>query len=269
MDCTLSRTHEDPTWKASCGLQRAGPRWTGIIQGPLNGSRLTFSNTHKQKHIEGGILSPLSMLSEIPSCNSDAATTNENCKAISKKISLPLPFTLISYTQDPISFTIGSQWDERTKSIARGSELVIAACGIGPAKKPDETSPLLYFRKTMDCKWRDQTLNSAVPDFSTTLAVNCQSPVTSGILQVNTGSIQCELRQKDSKEKLAITDSIPVVCIPANGKPGTPESIDPITCLADNRIGFTTQSELREKRKAPRNTKTTPSARSATGANGT
>lgn len=268
MDCTLSRADTDPTWKASCGLQRAGPRWTGLIQGPLAGSRLLFSATQKRKSIEGGILSPLSMLSEIPFCNIAASAENETCKIISKKISLPVPFELISYGQDPIAFTIGSQWDAGRNSILRGTELVIAACGTGPAKNPDETSPLLYFRKTMDCKWNDHPMQPSAPDRNVTLAVNCQAPATSGILTVNTGNIRCEVRQKSPQAKPFLTDSIPVICIPPQGKSGSTEPIDPITCLADNRIGFTTQTELREKIKTPGSRKNAPASKSSAGSNG-
>lgn len=243
MDCTLARDASHDTWKASCGVKRFQSRWTGFIQGPLLGSKLSFSNSQRKKVIEGGILAPLSLLSEIPSCHLASSATNETCKLISKKISLSLPFELTDYSQDPIAFTINTE---------DGSELKIAACGVGPDKKTDETAELLRFKRNMDCTWSAPLTHP--------IAINCKSPNGDGILQVNSGNIRCELRQKKSQEKAIVTDVIPVVCLNA---------IDPISCLGDDRVGFTTQAELRGKIKAPQPTKTLPSAKGAAGINGT
>lgn len=258
LDCTVSHEEVDNAWKGSCGLQRGGPQWTGFIQGPLSGAHLSFANAKEKKIIEGNLLTPLSTLAEIPSCQSPTSISSETCKLISEKISLPLPFKLLAYSQDPISFTVGSQWDPKAKKIASGSELTIAACGIGNGKKIDETAPLLYFRKTMDCRW------DKPPDHP--FAVNCKAPATGGVLQVSSGNIHCELRQKKISESTVVTDLIPVVCIPPGN--AARKSLDPITCLGDDRVGFTTQTELREKMRTPISSKVLQSVKGASGING-
>ncbi len=289
MDCTLAREPADVTWKASCGIQRAGPHWTGYIQGPLGGSRLTFGGK-KKKTVEGATLAPLALLSEIPSCVGERADTVRVCALIAKKIALALPFELTAYVQDPIAFTIGSAWDEKSNTIARGSELTIAACGVGPEKKPDESAPLLYFKKTMQCRWNAPMADTLVPDFNPTLAINCKAPTTGGVLEVASGTIRCENSPKTASvnpdlkmtpgpdaspdpaalpEPVVVSDPIPVVCIPSKGANNTAGSTDPITCLGDDRIGFTTQAELREKLKAPRPAKSPPASKGAAGINGT
>jgi len=242
MDCTLSRDAFHDAWKASCGVKRIQSRWTGYIQGPLSGSKLIFSNAQRKKVIEGGILAPLSLLSEIPSCHLESSATNETCKLISKKISLSLPFELTDYSQDPIAFTITTE---------AGSDLKIASCGAGPDKKIDETAELLRFKKTMDCTWNAPLTHS--------LAINCKSPKGDAILEVNSGNIRCELRQKNQAKAL-VTDVIPVVCLNA---------IDPISCLGDDRVSFTTQAELRAKIKAHHPKKSAPDSKGAAGINGT
>lgn len=243
MDCTLSHDASHGAWKASCGTKRIQSRWSGFIQGPLSGSKLTFMNGQRKRIIEGGILAPLSLLSEIPSCHLGEFAANETCKLISKKISLPLPFELTAYTQDPIAFTIITP---------SGSELKIFACGAGSEKKIDETAGLLHFKKTMNCTWNAPLTHS--------IAVNCKSSTGDGILEVNSGSIRCELRKKNTSEKLLVTDLMPVVCLNA---------IDPVACLEDNRVGFTTQAELRSKIKTAPPMKTTPNSKGAAGINGT
>jgi hypothetical protein len=200
--------------------------------------------------------------------------TSSTCAQISKKIALPLPFELTAYTQDPIAFTIGSAWDEKSKTIAHGSELTIAACGVGPEKKPDESAPLLYFKKTMQCHWNGPANAPLVPDFSPTLAINCKAPTTGGVLEVASGSIRCENLPKPESSgtpnvPIVVSDPIPVVCVPAAGAKIAAGSTDPITCLGDDRIGFTTQTELRAKLKPSRPTKKTPAVKGTAGTNGT
>lgn len=161
MECTLSYMNPKQAWTAACGLKRGDGRWDGYIQGSLSGSKLSFSDGKNEKNIEGGALSPIATLEDIPNCTDVSMNSKSKdpektdviakCKALAKSVGLSLPFSLERYSQDPAAFSLSKGWNKKGNKAASGTELMVPLCEND--KKPEEGKDLQDFQKKMECSW--------------------------------------------------------------------------------------------------------------------